>query len=57
MDQKPVKEAPPDEEPEERPSAEVIHFPRDRIKRVILKGNKVYNPGPLYPEWDDERAS
>ena len=34
-------------------SADVIHFPRDRIKRTVLAGNKVYDPGPLYPEWDD----
>jgi hypothetical protein len=38
-----------------KPEAEIIFFPRHRIVRTILKGNRVYNPGKLYPEWDQER--
>jgi hypothetical protein len=34
-------------------SAEIIFFPRNRIVRTILRGNKV-PPGPRYPEWDEE---
>jgi hypothetical protein len=40
---------------EPRKSAKIIHFPRHRIVRTILRGNRVYNPGKLYPEWDEER--
>jgi hypothetical protein len=36
-------------------SARIIHFPRNRIVRTILRGNRVYAPGKLYPEWDEER--
>lgn len=49
----------PNAEEETIPSAEiktaqVLFFPRHRIVRVILKGNRVYNPpGPRYPEWDN----
>ena len=36
--------------------ATIIFFPRDRIVRTILRGNKVFDPpGPRYPEWDEER--
>jgi hypothetical protein len=40
---------------EPRKTAEIIFFPRHRIVRTILRGNRVYNPGKLYPEWDAER--
>jgi hypothetical protein len=37
--------------------ATILFFPRDRIVRTILKGNRVYDPpGPRYPEWDEERC-
>jgi hypothetical protein len=35
--------------------ATIIFFPRDRIVRTILKDNRVYDPGPRYPQWDEER--
>jgi hypothetical protein len=35
--------------------AEIVFFPRSRIVRTILRGNKVYDVEPLYPEWDEER--
>jgi hypothetical protein len=39
------------EKPDAPKSAQIIHFPLNRIVRTILKGNRVYNPGKLYPEW------
>jgi hypothetical protein len=38
-------------------TAEIIFFPRHRIVRTILRGNKVYSVEPLYPEWDEERRA
>jgi hypothetical protein len=35
--------------------ATIIFFPRDRIVRTILK--EVYDPGPRYPQWDEERCA
>ena len=36
-----------------RPQATVIQFPRNRIRRIILKTGKPYDPpGPRYVEWD-----
>jgi hypothetical protein len=35
--------------------ATILFFPRNRIVRTILRGNRVYDPpGPRYPEWDRE---
>jgi hypothetical protein len=36
-------------------TAEIVFFPEHRIKRRILRDNKVYQVEPLYPEWDEER--
>jgi len=44
---------PADKEPQK--TAEIVFFPRSRIVRTILRGNKVYQVEPLYPEWDEER--
>jgi hypothetical protein len=47
------------EKPDAPPKgATIIFFPRDRIVRAILPGNRVYDPpGPRYPEWDEERRA
>jgi hypothetical protein len=33
----------------EKPKAKIIRFPRHRIVRTILRGNRVHNPGKRYP--------
>jgi hypothetical protein len=41
-----------------RAEFKLLFFPRDRIVRTILRGNKVYNPpGPRYTHWDEERRA
>jgi hypothetical protein len=41
------------EKPDAPKSAQLTHFPKNRIKRVILANGEVYNPGRYYYEWDD----
>jgi hypothetical protein len=43
-------DAPPKEE-------RILFFPRNRIVRTILRGNRVYDPGKLYPEWDEKQRA
>lgn len=52
-----TKLEPSEPNPADKKSAEIVHFPRAKIVRVILKGNRVYSPpGGRYDYWDGPAA-